>query len=103
MSHDPPALRARSVPDQATLDRSEPHRLSPNPNPSETPPEATPGRRRLIPVADAASYLGVSRATVERLVLRGDLPVVKVGGSTRYELGDLDRFIDTNRRRNRRR
>ncbi len=41
-------------------------------------------RQRLLSIGAAAEYLGVSRATVERLVFRGELPMVKVGGSTRY-------------------
>ena len=64
-------------------------------------PEAR--RQRLLPVGAAADYLGVSRATVERLVSRGQLPVVKVGASTRYDVEDLDGFIATNRCRDRRR
>jgi len=60
-------------------------------------------RQRLLPVGAAAHYLGVSRATVERLVSRGHLPVVKVGASTRYDVEDLDGFITTNRYRDRRR
>jgi excisionase family DNA binding protein len=47
--------------------------------------------------------LGVSRATVERLVSQGQLPVVKVGASTRYDVRGLDEFIATNRYRDRRR
>jgi excisionase family DNA binding protein len=57
--------------------------------------------QRLLPVADAADYLGVSRATVERLVHRGELPIVKIGGSTRYDVEDLDRYIVINRCRTR--
>jgi excisionase family DNA binding protein len=60
-------------------------------------------RQRLVPVEAAAEYLGVSRATVERLVSRGQLPVIKVGASTRYDVEDLDGFIATNRFRDRRR
>ena len=60
-------------------------------------------RQRLLPVGAAADYLGVSRATVERLVSRGQLPVVKIGASTRYDVEDLDGFITTNRCRDRRR
>ena len=59
--------------------------------------------QRLLPVADAADYLGVSRATVERLVHRGELPIVKIGGSTRYDVDDLDSYIAVNRCRNRQR
>jgi len=59
--------------------------------------------QRLLPIGAAAEYLGVSRATVERLVFRGELPMVKIGGSTRYDVEDLDGFIAINRCRNRRR
>ena len=66
---------------------------------------ATEVRRsqRLLPVGAAAHYLGVSRATVERLVYRGELPIAKVAGSTRYDVVDLDDYIEINRCRNRRR
>jgi excisionase family DNA binding protein len=59
--------------------------------------------QRLLPVVAAAKYLGVSRATVERLVSRGHLPVVKVGACTRYDVEDLDGFIATYRHRDRKR
>ena len=59
--------------------------------------------KRLLPIRAAAEYLGVSRATVERLVFRGELPIVKIAGSTRYDVEDLDRYIAINRCRNRKR
>ena len=55
--------------------------------------------QRLMPVLAAAEYLGVSRATVERLVYRGELPIVKIGRSTRYDINDLDSYIGNNRSR----
>ena len=61
------------------------------------------GCQRLLPIRVAAEYLGVSRATVERLVYRGELPIVKVAGSTRYDVEDLDGYIDSDRRRIRKR
>jgi excisionase family DNA binding protein len=61
------------------------------------------GLQRLLPIRAAAEYLGVSRATIERLVYRGELPIVKVAGSTRYDVEDLDGYIETNRRRIRKR
>jgi excisionase family DNA binding protein len=71
-------------------------------SPDEVPvPETAP--QRLMAIRSAAEYLGVSRATVERLVNRGELPVVKVAGSTRYDVEDLDCYIETNRRRIRKR
>jgi len=60
-------------------------------------------RQRLLPVGATAEYLAVSRATVERLVYRGELPIVKVAGSTRYDVEDLDGYIEINRCRNRKR
>ena len=59
--------------------------------------------KRLLPIRAAAEYLGVSRATVERLVFRGELPIVKIAGSTRYDVEDLDGYIAINRCRNRKR
>ena len=55
------------------------------------------GPQRLMSVLAAAEYLGVSRATVERLVYRGELPIVKIGRSTRYDIEDLDCYIQDNR------
>jgi excisionase family DNA binding protein len=63
--------------------------------------EAAP--QRLLPFRGAAEYLGVSRATIERLVYRGELPIVKVAGSTRYDVEDLNGYIAVNRCRNRKR
>jgi excisionase family DNA binding protein len=59
--------------------------------------------RRLLPIAGAADYLSVSRATIERLVHRGELPIIKVAGSTRYDVEDLDDYIAVKRSRNRNR
>jgi excisionase family DNA binding protein len=59
--------------------------------------------QRLLSIRGAAEYLGVSRATIERLVFRGELPIVKVAGSTRYDVEDLNSYIAVNRCRNRKR
>jgi excisionase family DNA binding protein len=69
----------------------------------EEDPDKEGRRQRLVPIRAAAQYLGVSRATVERLASRGQLPVVKVGAPTRYDVEDLDGFIAANRARDRRR
>jgi excisionase family DNA binding protein len=59
--------------------------------------------QRLLSIRGAAEYLGVSRATIERLVFRGELPIVKVAGCTRYDVEDLNGYIAVNRCRNRKR
>ena len=62
----------------------------------------TGGGRRLLLLDEAAEYLGIRPRTVEKLAHTGRLPFVKLGRATRYEVGDLDAFIERNRRRNRR-
>lgn len=46
----------------------------------------------------AAALLGVSATTVDRLAKAGKLPSVRVGGSVRYALPDLESFIARQRR-----
>src|SRR6202034_2953874 len=59
--------------------------------------ETDRGSQRLMSTRAAAENLGVSRAIVERLVYRGELPVVKMGIATRYDVDDLNRYIENNR------
>jgi excisionase family DNA binding protein len=58
--------------------------------------------RRLLALAEAAEYLGIRPRTLEKLAQTGQLPFVKLGRATRYDVEDLDDFIERNRRRNRR-
>jgi excisionase family DNA binding protein len=50
-----------------------------------------------LPIDAAAEYLSVSKATTERLAHRGELPIVKVAGSTRYDVEGLEFFIAMNK------
>ena len=59
--------------------------------------------RRLLALDEAAggssaSDLGRSK----KLAHDGHMPYVKLGRATRYDLADLDAYVDRNRRRNRR-
>jgi excisionase family DNA binding protein len=71
---------------------------------------ADPGRlaivripeRRLLALDEAAEYLGIRPRTLEKLAHDGQMPYVKLGRATRYNLADLDAYVDRNRRRNRR-
>lgn len=47
----------------------------------------------LVTLPAAVTRLGVSRRTVQRLVEQGELPRVKVLGSTRFRASDLERII----------
>ena len=61
--------------------------------------EMTPG---LIKQSEAARYLGLSEATLERDRWRGgDIPYIKVGPrAIRYDLEQLNKYIEHNTVRN---
>lgn len=47
-----------------------------------------------ITVRDVASYLNVTEKTVYRLAQRGALPGFKVAGTWRFRRGDIDAWIE---------
>ena len=49
-------------------------------------------------IADVQRLLGVSRPTVSRMLRRGDIPVVEVGGRTLIDPSDLRRFVASRKR-----
>jgi excisionase family DNA binding protein len=51
----------------------------------------------LITVQDAAKYLAVSTSTLYGWVWQKRIPFVKVGRSLRFELAELQKFIQSNR------
>lgn len=59
---------------------------------------ALPGTREpLLTAADIEAELRISRATVNRLVRRGSLSAVRVGGRLRFTAADVDRFLERQR------
>jgi excisionase family DNA binding protein len=48
---------------------------------------------QLISVADAAVYLSVSSRTIRRLITKGDIPIVRIGGSIRIAIAVLNAYI----------
>jgi excisionase family DNA binding protein len=46
----------------------------------------------LLNVGEAAKYLGVGRKILFQLIERGEITVVRAGGSTLVEKNSLDRF-----------
>ncbi len=54
--------------------------------------------RRLMTVDEAGDYLGYTPAAVRHMVAKGQLPCVHVGRSVRFDVKDLDRWIDENKR-----
>jgi excisionase family DNA binding protein len=51
--------------------------------------------RALITPAEAAEMLGISRATLFRLMRRGDFPVIRVESCPRIPIRALHRWIDS--------
>jgi excisionase family DNA binding protein len=51
----------------------------------------------LINVHDAAKFLAVSTSTLYGWVYQRRIPFVKVGGALRFELAELQKFIQSNR------
>jgi len=51
----------------------------------------------LMGVEEVAEYLRISERSVYRLISRGDLMPVKIGGCTRVEQAELRRFIAVQR------
>lgn len=68
-------------------------------------PETTAVPRRLLDEAEAAAYLGVSRALLRKQRMQGTLPggipavpFIRIGKrGIRYDVSDLDRWIQANR------
>jgi excisionase family DNA binding protein len=51
----------------------------------------------LITVLDAAKFLAVSTSTLYGWVYQRRIPFVKVGRALRFELAELQKFIQSNR------
>jgi excisionase family DNA binding protein len=59
----------------------------------ERPQQSRPPRR-LLPIQQVAEVLGVSRASVRRLLAAGQLPVVQFNRRLLVDAKDLDAFIE---------
>ena len=53
---------------------------------------------RLIGIDDAAKFLSISTSTLYGWVWQRRIPFIKIGRAVRFDLGDLERFIQANRR-----
>jgi excisionase family DNA binding protein len=56
---------------------------------------------KALTVKDVASYLNVDEKTIYRLVSKGSIPGFKVSGSWRFQLQDIQGWIDEQKRRTR--
>ncbi len=59
----------------------------------------TTANTHLLTRLDAATYLAISPRKLDQLCADGELPRVKIGTAVRFELADLDRFIEEQKAR----
>lgn len=74
---------------------AQPHHTTPNAQPRLS----TPPSRRLVTLGEAAELLGLSVASVRRLIWAGKLPVVRLTRRIQIDLRDLDRLINATKDR----
>lgn len=58
------------------------------------PTRDLPGDRLLLGVNEVAQQLGVSRSSAYKLVLAGEIPVVRLGRSVRVPVAALRKWLD---------
>jgi excisionase family DNA binding protein len=56
---------------------------------------------RLMTVQDAARYLAVSVSTLYGWVYQRRIPFVKVGRALRFDMADINRFVELNKTQSR--
>jgi excisionase family DNA binding protein len=56
-------------------------------------------QRRLVTIQEASKFLSVSVSTLYGWVWQRRIPFVKMGRSVRFDIGDLEKFIETNKQR----
>lgn len=52
---------------------------------------------RLVDIAATAAYLGTTERHIRELVYTRRIPFVKIGRALRFDVRDLDRWIDINK------
>jgi excisionase family DNA binding protein len=55
---------------------------------------------RVVGTRDAAKYIGVSAWTIHKLVRTGELPVLRHGRGFRFDVHDLDAYIERTKKKN---
>ena len=51
-------------------------------------------QRRLLPIKDAADYMGFSPWTVREIIWTGEIPYIKVGPKYFLDVVDMDKWIE---------
>ena len=53
--------------------------------------------RRLLVIDAASEYLGYTPVAIRHMVAKGQLPAVRNGRTIRFDIGDLDRWVEEHR------
>lgn len=53
----------------------------------------TVSRRKFLSLTDAAAALEVSRPTLDRIIIRGEIPTVRIGLRRKVRPGDLQSYV----------
>lgn len=59
--------------------------------------QRSPDTERLLSLAEVRGILGVSEATISRLLARGELTAVRIGRRTLVEPAEVRRFVESGR------
>jgi excisionase family DNA binding protein len=51
-------------------------------------------RADLLRLGEAATFLGISKSSVQNLIRAGQLRIVRIGKSVRIRQGELNRFVE---------
>lgn len=51
-------------------------------------------KTKVLTLAEVSRYLRVSRVTIYRMIRRKDIPAFRLAGSWRFNIEDLERWID---------
>jgi len=51
-------------------------------------------KRKVLTIPEVSEYLRVSRQTIYRMLRRGDIPAFRIGGDWRFNIEDLERWIE---------
>jgi len=54
-------------------------------------------QKRLLTIKEASEYLGISEKGLYNMVYRREIPFVKLGGKLRFDIIDIEKWINDNK------
>ena len=50
--------------------------------------------KRLLNIKEVSEYLGISQKGLYNMIYRREIPFIKIGGRVRFDIIDLDKWIE---------